>query len=177
MTVKAIIYSLTQLFISSNTKMDIRYIKWEMKCYQDYVVLVICFKADSSISRMVMRILVRGNTLHNSRAFHFKPREFLYLFFREYCEDWFVFMAKSKQKSKEKKSRLSEDKKLTVKTNSGENQPLSRRQSVTEESTKLSQNVQSINKKMEHDGEVMFFERLPQKIIELTEYLKVVFSI
>ena len=82
-------------------------------------------------------------------------------------------MVKSKQKSKEKKSRLSEEKKSTAVTFSGENKQLSRRQSITEESTQLSQNVKNINKKMEHDGEVMFFDRLPQKIIELTEYLKV----
>ena len=82
-------------------------------------------------------------------------------------------MVKSKQKSKEKKSRLSEEKKSTAVAFSGENKQLCRRPSITEESTQLSQNVKNINKKMEHDGEVMFFDRLPQKIIELTEYLKV----
>ena len=106
-------------------------------------------------------------------AFHSIPREFLYLVFREDWEGAVVFMAKSKQKSQEKKSRLSEEKKATAMTISGENKQLSRRQSITEESTQLSQNVKNINKKMEHDGEVMFFDRLPQKIIELTEYLKV----
>ena len=86
-------------------------------------------------------------------------------------------MVKLKQKSKEKKSRLSEDKKSSATVSLGENKPSSRRQSVTEDSTRLSNNVKNINKKMEHDGEVMFFERLPQKIIELTEYLKVSFPI
>lgn len=55
---------------------------------------------------------------------------------------------------------------------------LQRKRSLgSDETIQLNRDVKSINKKMERDGEVMFFERLPQKILELTEYMKVDFVV
>ena len=82
---------------------------------------------------------------------------------------------KVKSKSKEKKSKRIEDAKINMVVFSPERK-LQRKKSLgSDETIQLNRDVKSINKKMERDGEVMFFERLPQKILELTEYMKVRF--
>ena len=81
---------------------------------------------------------------------------------------------KVKSKSKEKKSKRIEEEKLSLAVFSPERK-LQRKRSLGSDET--IQDVKSINKKMERDGEVMFFERLPQKILELTEYMKVDFVV
>ena len=80
---------------------------------------------------------------------------------------------KSKQKSKEKKSKQAGERKSKVVVFSGEHTQLHKKHSPADETAQLGYSVKNINKKMEHDGEVMFFERLPQKIMELTEYMNV----
>ena len=80
-----------------------------------------------------------------------------------------------KSKSKEKKSKRSEEEKLNVDVVAPEQKLHINRSLGSEDTVQLKRDVKSINKKMEKDGEVQFFERLPQKILELTEYMKVRF--
>ncbi|KAK8807697.1 hypothetical protein WA171_000648, partial [Blastocystis sp. BT1] len=79
---------------------------------------------------------------------------------------------KVKSKSKEKKSKRIEEEKLSLAVFSPERKLQRKRSLGSDETIQLNRDVKSINKKMERDGEVMFFERLPQKILELTEYMK-----
>ena len=84
---------------------------------------------------------------------------------------------KVKSKSKQKKSKRIEEEKLSLAVFSPERKLQRKRSLGSDETIQLNRDVKSINKKMERDGEVMFFERLPQKILELTEYMKVDFVV
>ena len=77
---------------------------------------------------------------------------------------------KSKLKTREKKSKRVDEMKLSM---APERKVQKRKTSFADDTIQLNRDVKTINKKLEQDGEVMFFERLPQKIIELTEYMKV----
>ncbi|KAK8799844.1 hypothetical protein WA538_000517 [Blastocystis sp. DL] len=79
---------------------------------------------------------------------------------------------KSKLKTREKKSKRVDEMKLSMAPLSPERKVQKRKTSFADDTIQLNRDVKTINKKLEQDGEVMFFERLPQKIIELTEYMK-----
>ena len=80
---------------------------------------------------------------------------------------------KSKLKTREKKNKRVEEMKLSMAPLSPERKIQKRKTSFADDTIQLNRDVKTINKKLEQDGEVMFFERLPQKIVELTEYMKV----
>ena len=80
---------------------------------------------------------------------------------------------KSKLKTREKKNKRVDEMKLNMAPLSPERKVQKRKTSFADDTIQLNRDVKTINKKLEQDGEVMFFERLPQKIIELTEYMKV----
>ena len=82
---------------------------------------------------------------------------------------------KSGKKTREKKRKLSIEAKTPLVAAIGEKNILKRKNSISDSSIKLQSDVKSINEKMMKEGEKLFFTRLPEKVIELTEYIKVEF--
>lgn len=81
---------------------------------------------------------------------------------------------KSGKKMRERKRKLSVEAKTPLVAAIGEKNILKRKNSMSDNSLKLQSDVKSINEKMMKEGEKLFFTRLPEKVIELTEYIKVV---
>ena len=79
------------------------------------------------------------------------------------------------KKTRERKRKHSVEMQTPLVAVIGEKKMLKRKNSITESGVKLQSEVKSINEKMMKEGEHLFFTRLPEKIIELTEYIKVLF--
>lgn len=80
---------------------------------------------------------------------------------------------KTGAKTRDKKRKLSIEAKTPLVAAVGENHMLKRKNSISEGSIKLQSDVKSINEKMMKEGERLFFTQLPEKIIQLTDYIKV----
>ena len=84
---------------------------------------------------------------------------------------------KSSIKNRDRKRKLSMETKTPLVAAIGEKNMLKRKNSVSENSVSLQSDVKSINEKMMKEGKRLFFTRLPEKIVELTEYIKVRFRL
>lgn len=82
---------------------------------------------------------------------------------------------KSSIKNRDRKRKLSMETKTPLVAAIGEKNIIKRKNSVSENSVSLQSDVKSINEKMMKEGQRQFFTRLPEKIIELTEYIQVSF--
>lgn len=84
---------------------------------------------------------------------------------------------KSKQKDKKEKKEKKESKTVLKKKESVLPSPAKKagvsKEKFKDEATKLKEDVIHINEAMMNEGERLFFTRLPEKIIELTEYIQV----
>ena len=76
-------------------------------------------------------------------------------------------------KIKEKKEKKSVEKKFTATSGSQAKKAAKPKNSYSDEAKKLKTDVKCINEKLMKEGERLFFTRLPEKIIELTEYIQV----
>ena len=84
---------------------------------------------------------------------------------------------KSSIKNRDRKRKLSMETKTPLVAAIGEKNMLKRKNSVSENSVSLQSDVKSINEKMMKEGKRLFFTRLTEKIVELTEYIKVSFRL
>ena len=84
---------------------------------------------------------------------------------------------KSSIKNRDRKRKLSMETKTPLVAAIGEKNMLKRKNSVSENSVSLQSDVKSINEKMMKEVKRLFFTRLPEKIVELTEYIKVSFRL
>ena len=82
---------------------------------------------------------------------------------------------KSSIKNRDRKRKLSLETKTPLVAAIGEKNILKRKNSISDNSVSLQSDVKSINEKMMKEGKRLFFTRLPEKIIELTEYIQVSF--
>ena len=84
---------------------------------------------------------------------------------------------KSKQKDKKEKKGKKEPITVSKKKESIPPVPAKKtklsKEKFKDEATKLKEDVVHINETMMNEGERLFFTRLPEKIIELTEYIQV----
>lgn len=84
---------------------------------------------------------------------------------------------KSKQKDKKEKKGKKEPITVSKKKESIPLVPAKKtklsKEKFKDEATKLKEDVVHINETMMNEGERLFFTRLPEKIIELTEYIQV----
>ena len=84
---------------------------------------------------------------------------------------------KSKQKEKKEKKDKKEPKMVSKKKEVMRALPPKKselsKEKYKDEATKLKEDVIHINETMMNEGERLFFTRLPEKIIELTEYIQV----
>ena len=84
---------------------------------------------------------------------------------------------KSKQKDKKEKKEKKEPKTVSKKKEVVPALPAKKvelsKEKYKDEATKLKEDVIHINETMMNEGERLFFTRLPEKIIELTEYIQV----
>lgn len=80
---------------------------------------------------------------------------------------------KTALKTRERKRKISIEVKTPLAAAIGESKLVKRKNSISEGSIKLQSDVKSINEKMMKEGEKLFFTRLPEKVIELTQYIKV----
>lgn len=84
---------------------------------------------------------------------------------------------KSKQKDKKEKKEKKDPKTVSKKKEVPPALPAKKaglsKEKYKDEATKLKEDVIHINETMMNEGERLFFTRLPEKIIELTEYIQV----
>ena len=79
-----------------------------------------------------------------------------------------------KNQKKEKKEKKAKNKKVVSKVATSKRQETKAASPAPEAADTLSNAIKDINETMMKEGEQLFFSKLPEKIIELTEYMEVV---
>lgn len=90
-----------------------------------------------------------------------------------YHRDRNIPQQRMRTKTKEKKEKKSIEKKFAATASSQTKKAAKPKNSFSDEAKKLKSDVKCINEKLMKEGERLFFTRLPEKIIELTEYIQV----